>query len=69
MQNATYTRETAKGPAPRGWWFRESDGVLEPIPYTDPGFDPMTQRIDLEQFWADLSSTERHTDKPIPLQR
>ena len=68
MQNVTYTAATAKGPLPRAWWFNPQTGLAEPIPYGEAGFDPMAQNMDLDQFWKDLSSTERFQDHPQSLQ-
>ena len=67
MQNVTYTAATAKGPLPRAWWFSPETGQAEPIPYGEPGFDPMAQQLNLEEFWQDLISTERQQDHPQPL--
>lgn len=54
----TYTADTALGPLPRGWWFSAATGIAEPIPYGEPGFDPMVQSVDLEEYWQGLQSSQ-----------
>lgn len=39
-------------PLPRGFWY--VDGKPQRIPCDEPGFDPMADLIDLDEYFADL---------------